>query len=93
MYTARLETACVSVSVATTRYWPWEEREVGPQMNKFEQVSSDHHWMMSLAGEGGSGGGKEEREGRGSRRKGKGEGVGGGEGEGEDRRGGVGPQF
>ena len=52
-----MHAACVSVSFATTRYCPWEEREVGPQMNKFEQVSSDHHQMMSLAGEGVVGGG------------------------------------
>ena len=34
------------ISVATARH-PWE---VGPQMNKFEQVSSDHH-QMSLLGD------------------------------------------
>ena len=40
MHTTGLETVRVSVSVATTRY---------PQMNKFEQVSSDYH-QMSLVG-------------------------------------------
>ena len=45
MHTSRLETVCASVSVATTRC---HSQEV-PQMNKFEQGSSDHH-QMSLAG-------------------------------------------
>ena len=47
MRTARLPT--VRVSVATTRYQYWWG--VGPQANKFEQVSSDDH-QMSAAGEG-----------------------------------------
>ena len=42
MRTARLETVCASVSVATTRCCSWER---GPQMNKFEQVSGDYHQM------------------------------------------------
>ena len=50
MYTAHLETVCVSVSVATTRCHSLEGGgKVDPQMNKIEQVSSDHH-QMSLAG-------------------------------------------
>ena len=45
MHTACLETACASVQ------WPPPE---GPQLNKFEQVFSDHH-QMSLAWEGSQG--------------------------------------
>ena len=44
MHTAHLNTVCASVSVATTRC----HSHGGSQMNKFEQVSSDHH-QMSLA--------------------------------------------
>ena len=44
MHTARLETVCASVSVATTRCHSGD-----PQMNKFKQVFSDHH-QMSLVG-------------------------------------------
>ena len=44
MRTARLETVCASVSVATVRC-----HSGGSQMNKFEKVSSDDH-QMSLAG-------------------------------------------
>ena len=39
MGTAHLETVHASFSVATTRCCS----AVGPQMNKFEQVSSDYH--------------------------------------------------
>ena len=45
MHTARLETVCASKSVATNRChggWGWW---LGLQINKFEQVSSDHHQM------------------------------------------------
>ena len=45
MHTACLETAHALVSVATTRCHSLENT----QMNRFEQVSSDHH-QMSLAG-------------------------------------------
>ena len=41
MSTARLEAGRASVSVATTRC-----HSRGPQMIKFEQVSSDHHQML-----------------------------------------------
>ena len=47
MITARLPT--VRVSVATTRCQHQWGR-VGPQVNKFEQASSDDH-QMSVAGE------------------------------------------
>ena len=45
MRTTRLEMVRASVSVATTRY----HTQGVPHMNKFEQVSSDHH-QMSLPG-------------------------------------------
>ena len=41
-----LETVYASVLVATTRCYSWGVG--GPQMNKFEQVSCDHH-QISLA--------------------------------------------
>ena len=47
MCTAHLPTICVSVATTRCQYW-WR---VGPQLNKFEQVSSDDH-QMSVAGEG-----------------------------------------
>ena len=47
MRTGHLPT--IHVLVATTRCQYWLE-EVGPQVNKFEQVSSDEH-QMSSAGE------------------------------------------
>ena len=48
MYTAHLETVYVPVSVATTRCHSLEGGgKVDPQMNKIEQVSSDH--QMPLA--------------------------------------------
>ena len=50
MLTARLETVHVSVSVATISCFG-ERVGVGPEMNKFEQVSNDHH-QMPLAAEG-----------------------------------------
>ena len=46
MHTTYLETVCASISVVTTRC---HSLGVGPQMNKFEQISSDHH-QMSLVG-------------------------------------------
>ena len=48
MHTTYLETVCASISVVTTRC---HTLGVGPQMNKFEQISSDHH-QMSLVGKG-----------------------------------------
>ena len=50
-YSSRMDTVCLEavrapVSVASTRC---HSRGVGPQMNKFKQVSSDHH-QMSLGG-------------------------------------------
>ena len=46
MHTARLQT--VHVSVATTRCQYCDG--VGPQLNKFEQVSSDDHQMSVVQG-------------------------------------------
>ena len=54
MHTVRLETVYASVSVATARCLFLGGWGIGPQMNKFEQVSSDHH-QMSLAGGAGVG--------------------------------------
>ena len=48
MRTTHLETVRVSVTVATTRCHSWG----CPQMNKFEQVSSDHHQMLLAGGDG-----------------------------------------
>ena len=44
MRSARLETVPASVSVATTRC---HCQEGCPKMNKFEQLSSDHHQMWT----------------------------------------------
>ena len=49
MRTARLETVHAPILLATTRCPFMGEVGEGPQMNKFEQVSSDHH-QLSLAG-------------------------------------------
>ena len=46
MHTVSLEMVHVSVFVATTRFC---SLGAGSQINKFEQVSSDHH-QMSLVG-------------------------------------------
>ena len=46
-----METIRASVSVVTTRCRSWRGGGEGYQMNKFEQVFTDHH-QMSLAGEG-----------------------------------------
>ena len=49
MRTARLETVHAPILLATTRCLFMGEVGEGPQMNKFEQVSSDHH-QLSLTG-------------------------------------------
>ena len=50
MHTIHLPTVHVSVDATRCQYW-WGQ--VGPQVNKFEQVFSDDH-QMSVAGGGGS---------------------------------------
>ena len=51
MRTARLPTVHVLVTTTKCKYWLWRGGGVGPQVNKFEQVSSDD-CQMSLVGEG-----------------------------------------
>ena len=48
MHITHFEAVCASVSIATIRCHSWGGGGVGPKMNMFEQVSSDHD-QMSLA--------------------------------------------